>query len=223
MDAGIIVVLWILFGGTHIGMSSLHLRQSLIDKWGNTGFLLVYSLISLLTFGLLVIYYDYARTGLVSAMPLPLLGAALAALAYLLLLLALVLLCCSLFNRTPMGMVPVKAEAYGITRITRHPLNMGFLLFGLAHMLVACSSLEWAFFGGFVVFSYLSAVHQDKKKASLAEGELDEFIQATSVFPFAAILSGKQPFVISEISKLGVILGLVAAIYLYGLHGTLAA
>ena len=221
MDAGIIVVLWILFAGTHIGMSSLHLRQSLIDKWGKTGFLLAYSLVSLLTFGLLVIYYNYTRTGLVSAMPLPLLGNALAALAYLLMLLALILLCSSFFNRTPMGMVPVKAEAYGVTRITRHPLNMGFLLFGVAHMLVACAAVDWAFFGGFVVFSYLSAVHQDKKKSSLAEGELDEFIQSTSIFPFAAMLAGKQPFAISEISKLGVILGLAAAIYLYGLHGTL--
>ena len=49
------------------------------------------------------------------------------------------------FNCIPMGIVTVKAEAYGVTHITRHPRNMSFLLFGLAHMLVACRTLDWFF------------------------------------------------------------------------------
>ena len=129
MDVSIIIILWILFAGTHIGMSSLGLRQSLIEKWGQIGFLLAYSLISLITFGLLVFYYNYAITGVESESPLPLLSGVLTILADLLMVLAFILLFSGFFNRTPMGMVPAEAKAYGITRITRHPLNMAFLLF----------------------------------------------------------------------------------------------
>ena len=50
-----------------------------------------------------------------------------------------------------------------------------------------------AFFGGFVVFGWIGARHQDARKAAEVPGYA-EFQAATSFIPFAAIVNKKQPF-----------------------------
>ncbi|MCP4749480.1 MAG: hypothetical protein GY866_01170 [Proteobacteria bacterium] len=222
MEIWMLVLGWVLFGGTHIGLSALPLRTPMIEKMGDKGFQGIYSLISLATFGFLIYAYVVARPAVAAATEAGGQGTA-AILNQVLMLVAFILLFCGFMNKNPMGMVPTgaelaKPESAGMVRITRHPMNMAFALFGLAHVLTGTSSADWIFFGGFVVFSLLSSWHQDKKKVRLLGKEVGDFVANTSIIPFAAIVTGKQKFAFSEIRKAGILIAVVVAVVARALH-----
>ena len=140
---------WILFAGTHIGLSAEPIRSSLISKAGEKGFQGLYSLVALATFAFLITAFVLTDDeGL-----LVLAGGASASwmvhISNFLMLMALILLICGFTNPSPMGMAPTKPEAYGIIRITRHPMNMSFALFGLSHLLTNRTGADWIFYLGY--------------------------------------------------------------------------
>jgi len=86
----------------------------------------------------------------------------------------------------------VVSRAQGIQRITRHPQNFAFGLFGLAHMLATPSAGGWMFFGGFIVFGILSSMHQDRRLLAAGPATAKQFLGDTSAVSFAAILKRNQ-------------------------------
>ncbi len=59
-----IAALWILFGATHMGLSSLRLRPALVSNLGDRGFLAAYSLVALAVFvPLTVVYAGHRHEG----------------------------------------------------------------------------------------------------------------------------------------------------------------
>ena len=214
---------WLLFAGFHIGLSAEPVRSQLVGKMGEKGFQGFYSLIALITFGLLIAGFVLSDT---SAMPVFDAGAAVSwmgHIASLLMLLAFILLFAGFANPSPMGMAPTKLEAHGIIRITRHPMNMAFALFGLSHLLVNRLPVDWIFYLGFVLFGVLSSMHQDKKKIRQGGQDYQNFVDSTSILPFGAIVTGKQPLKLSEISKAGLLLGIVGTVVARILHPTMMA
>ena len=218
MNTTLLVFAWLLFAGTHIGMSTGRLRTSLVKKLGEKGFMGLYSLIALGTFGLLIELYRSTRPigppVLVSGMRHP----AVVHSAELLMIFALIFLFTGFFNRTPMGMISGTKEPKGIVRITRHPMNMAFAIYGFTHLMTNRMLGDWIFFGGFILFAYLGSVYQDKKKAE----QLADFYKVTSIIPFAAILGGRQQLKWREISKTGTIIGIVAALGIRLLHPSMS-
>ena len=74
-------------------------------------------------------------------------------------------------------------RVFGIARITRHPLMMGFALFSLTHLFVGGQPIDVAFFGGFFLFAVGGAWHQDRRL--IAENEpFAAFAQETPFVPF---------------------------------------
>jgi uncharacterized membrane protein len=124
----------------------------------------------------------------------------------------------SFLQPSPVGIAPVKAEARGMMRITRHPLFCAFALWGLGHAIVNGYLGDVLFFGGFVVFSLVGALHQDARKQRDEGERLAEFYAQTSVLPFGAILAGRNRLVVEEVPWLGLLIGLVAAVAIYLLH-----
>ncbi len=212
MEVWLIALGWALFGGTHIGLSTHPVRRFLASRLGPKAFLGVYSLLALLTFGLLIFFYTNVRPvgGIVLGWGMD--HPALPRVSEVLGLLAFLLLFPGFLDRPPKSEVRGAREPYGITRITRHPMNMAFALFGLAHLLTNRHAGDWVFFGGFVLYGYLGSLHQDRKLARRARGALDSFLAATSIVPFAAILARRQSLRVGEISKVGLLLGLLAAV-----------
>jgi uncharacterized membrane protein len=135
----------------------------------------------------------------------------------------------SLANASPLGLMPSfspgtpqstmplqrddarKLTAYGLTRITRHPLILPVVPWGIANALVGGGEPEdWLFFGGLSLYSLLGCWAQDlrviKQEGSvgttfLSNGSvrdeqqdllLQKFYQSTSFVPFAAIVDGRQ-------------------------------
>ncbi len=221
MEIWMVLIGWILFAGTHIGLSSDFVRPGMIDKVGEKGFQGIYSIVALVTFVFLVMSYSDAKSSetLLFAFgkdsPIMMAG------CNVLILFGFIFLFSGFADKTPMGMGPAEFKASGIVRITRHPMNTAFALFGLSHLLIQRSTADWIFLGGFILYGYFGSLHQDIKKVKQSGGKLEEFVSNTSIIPFAAIITGKQPLKLGEISKLGIILGIIATIIARILHSSM--
>jgi uncharacterized membrane protein len=198
MTLTLIVLFSALFVATHLGLSHDPIRSGLVAKIGEWPFRGLYSLISFLTLGPVAVLWWQNRH----------LGAILWELPFWTeRIVAAVLVFCGLFllfqllaAPSPAGMMPAKNEARGVLRITRHPMNMGLALWGLAHLLANGTVGDVAFFGCFVVVGVLGPYHQDSRlKRSKGESYVD-FCRETSVLPFAAILGGRNRLAIDELS-----------------------
>lgn len=218
MDEMVLGLAWLGFGGTHTILALVGVRRGLIGLLGKNGFRGVYSVISFLTFGFLIYAFFTRHT---TGIPLWSFGESHVVFLvanHVLMFLAFALLFGGVFNKTPMGMIPAIPRPVGVTRITRHPMNMAFALFGLAHLLTNRLTTDWIFYGGFVLFGMIGSMHQDRKKSHQTKGALDEFIAQTSIVPFWAILRGKQSVNFAEFSKLGLVLALAMTVLARVLH-----
>jgi len=192
---GVIFFWWVMFGGSHIIGSMIPVRTYCISRIGTLGFKCIYSVVALATFiPLCYVFLTHKHAGT----PLDYFhGYFLSLLAQLLMLVAFIVLLQALTTTNPMT---TNAELFGrdissvcgIQRITRHPQNFAFGIFGLAHLLVSPFLGDWVFFGGFIVFGIVSAIHQDKRMLAMGHVQVRRFINDTSAIPFAAILDGRQ-------------------------------
>jgi len=89
--------------------------------------------------------------------------------------------------------------ARGVLRITRHPFLWGVALWGLGHALVNGERFALMLFGVLALMSVLGARSIDRKGRARDPEAWAPFEDATSNFPFAAIVQGRNRFVLSEI------------------------
>ncbi|MEM7018222.1 MAG: NnrU family protein [Pseudomonadota bacterium] len=213
-----LVVFWVLFGGTHLILSSVKIRTLIIDKIGPPGFQGLYSLIALATFVPLVWIYWENRHGsrMLGDFLLHMPGTRV--FAMILGFIGFTLIIASFFQPSPVGMVPGQAQAKGLLRITRHPLFMFMALWAFSHMLVNIYMTDWVFFGGIAAFSIIGAMHQDHRKRILEQEKLGQFMNETSLIPFYAIVAGRNRMVWGELPWVGIVVGGIASGFLYWLH-----
>lgn len=180
----LIAMLWLGFAATHMGLSSLPVRSRLIAVLGAGPFGLLYSVVALGFFiPLGRVYFTHKHAGdLLWALPH---DATMLWIMNLGMGCAFILLVAALVRRSPAAVVPGEAKVAGIYRITRHPLMMAFVLFGLLHLIPNGSTADLAFFGGFVLFAMAGAWHQDHRKLAMGSPGFREFYEQTSFFPFA--------------------------------------
>ena len=120
MALTMLVLMSVLFAVTHIGMSHDPFRARLVEGLGPKGFQVVYSVVSLVTFGVAVSIFAHNRKAgpVLWTTPVWLLP-----IVYLLMLLAFLLLVLSMRDRSPAMMIGGKMEPEGVLRITRHPVK----------------------------------------------------------------------------------------------------
>jgi len=213
-----IVFWWLAFAGSHMVLSSTRVRPTLVAKLGSSGFAGLYSLVAFATFVPLVwVYLDSRHTGpeLWSLRAAP--GAQLA--AVVLGTGAFAVLVASFVQPSPAGMDP-RAEVmpHGLTRITRHPMLVAFILWAAGHLIVNGFATDVAFFGGMALYSIIGAMHQDARKRTTRGEELAAFYRETSLFPFTAIISGRGRLVTDELPWAGFIVGAIVGYLIYWLH-----
>jgi uncharacterized membrane protein len=216
----LLVVFCVLFPLTHVLLSHGGIRAGLIralrGEWPFRG---LYSLVSFVTLGgAAAIYWGHRHMGPIVWEVSPTVERVV---ALPLMLASLVLLVLSLANPSPASMMPGKLEARGIVRVTRHPMNMAFALFGIAHMVANGALGDLFFFGQFVVLGVLGPLHQDARLAREKGDAYREFRRQTSLIPFAAILRGRNRFDASELAFPMFLIGVVAFVALVVFHGRL--
>jgi len=216
--------LWAAFAGSHLALSSRAWRAALLARLGENGFRSLYSLIALACFVPLVWIYAHAK----HAGPLlwTTLGPSWLARAAnaLLMGLAAVLCVAALLPRSaaPSSMAAPGASMMprGLLRVTRHPLLSAFGLFGVAHLLVNGSLADVLFFGGWPLFAWVGARHQDARMRRERPGYA-ALADATSIVPFVAIATGRQRLVASELPLGAVGGGVALAVALRWWHASL--
>jgi uncharacterized membrane protein len=215
-----ILLWWLLFGVTHIGGSSQLVRSPLIRRLGLPGFKALYSVVAFATFiPLCSVYSNNKHAGAVLFVP----DSGLRLSTQVLMLMALIFLGQSLATKSPLTTIAemtgsFRGRARGIQRITRHPQNFSFALFGFAHMLSNSFIGDWIFFGGFLIYGIFSAIHQDKRTLAFGPKEVREFQAETSIVPFAAILAGKQRLALREYNLIGLLISIIVFMVLRVFH-----
>lgn len=178
------------FVGTHLALSH-PLRAALVARLGERGFLGLYSLISFTTLGWMV----WAWRGTEATAPLWMAPSWSWPIASGVMLAASILLVGSLIGNPafphpgagPRAIPPPR----GVFAITRHPMNMSFILWALVHLSLSGSTRNLVVAGGILALATLGTIGQDAKKARLLGDTWRDWQRRTSVLPFAALMAGR--------------------------------
>ena len=216
MTLTLIVVFSALFAVTHLVLSHGAIRDGFVGTMGQWPFRGLYSLISFLTLGPAAVLWWQNRH----------LGAVLWELPFwperiisgLLVLFGFFIIFQLLATPSPASMMPAKNEARGVLRITRHPMNMGIILWALAHLLANGTVGDVAFFGSFVVVGVLGPSRLDARLKKTRGEDFTEFCNQTSVLPFGAIIRGRNRLALDELSFPLFLIAIVAFVTLTIFH-----
>jgi uncharacterized membrane protein len=222
--AAILALLWLLFGGTHVGLATGRVRGALVDRLGDRGFMALFSAIASISFAALVVYYAAHRYEGAPGLALTAVPAVrwllMAAIAFGVALITAGLIA---YPRMPMALFdqPIR-QPRGIERITRHPFFVGVAVLGVAHAFLATRLVGAVFAAGLAVLGIAGAWHQDRKLLARRGGPYADYLARTSTVPFAAALAG-QPLAWRELPLGALAGGLVLAVVLRLGHGVLFA
>jgi uncharacterized membrane protein len=218
-------LLWVVFGGTHIGLATGPIRGRLVARLGELGFTAFFYLVASTSFGVLVAYYAAHRfegTAGLALASIPVMRSILMIVAVA--GLALTAPALAVYPRLPTAVFgqPIRTPR-GIERITRHPFFAGFALFAVAHALLATRLVGTVFFAGFALLSALGAWHQDLKQLARRGTAYADYLAATSAVPFAAVVSGRQRLVWRELPVAALAVGIGVALALRARHDAIFA
>ena len=180
----------IAFVGTHLSMSH-PLRAPLVARLGERGFLGVYSLVSIVTFGWMILAWraipDPSPAWVAPLWWWPIASA--------IMLLASILLVGSLIGNPALphpGAPPREIPPpRGVFAITRHPMNWSFMTWAAVHVSISGSARNLILAGGIFLLALIGSVGQDAKKARLIGEPWRQWQSRTSFVPFAALLHGR--------------------------------
>jgi uncharacterized membrane protein len=220
-----VALLWLLFGGTHIGLATRRVRTALVDRFGPWGQIGAFSLVASVTYAALVAYYAahrFAGPAALAAGQHPVARTALIACVVVGFTLALASLWTYPASPYALGNARTR-EPRGLERITRHPFFAGVALASGAHALLATRLVGTVFFGGLVLLSALGAAHQDRKLRALRGAPYEHYMSVTSFMPFAAVLAGRQRIAWGELRWTPVLVSLLAVYALRVVHASIFA
>jgi uncharacterized membrane protein len=177
-----------LFVGTHFLMSRLRTRY--VARMGETGFLIFYSAISLVTFGWMLYRYGTMVPEQLWVAP-----SFVRLLTYAGMFLALVMLAGSLLAPNPSlavpGMIDKVQPGRGVLAWTRHPMMWGIALWAVLHTLVNGDTRTLILCAGMAILALVGARNIDRKKR-IQLGDKWLAVEAqTSFVPFARQFSGR--------------------------------
>lgn len=215
-----VLVGWLVFGASHSVLSHPPVRDRLVARLGDRGFLGVYTLVAFATFVPLAVAFFSNRVS--AAVPLPDLARVPGVwwLTMALMFVAIQLIVIGFASPNPVSALMARGEtaAVGVLRITRHPGFMGVGLAGFAHLLVNPAPIDRAFFGGMVAYCLIGCAHQDWRKRRAGDAATARFFAETSFLPFGAIASGRNRLVVSELRPVLVVAATAVFLAIFFAH-----
>lgn len=204
-----------LWFGLHAFVAGSELRWWLVQRLGQKGFLALFSLLSLASLWFLIAEYRKAGFYPLWFSPKPIHYLPIAIMPF-----ALVLLVGAFSTPNPTSVGAENAlertnVARGVLRITRHPFLWAVALWSGAHALVTGHVAALLFFGTLCVTALRGTSSIDEKRERTNKAEFKRYREVTSNLPFAAIFSGKNRLVWSELWVPAVIAALLVAVILH--------
>ena len=187
------------FFGIHAFVSGSTLRDRIVARIGEQGFLGLFSLLSLVGIVWLVRAYSAAPAVMLWASPLWFRPVAL-----VLVFVAATLVVVGLTTPSPTatggeGVLDGAEPATGILRISRHPFLMGVALWAATHLIASGDAAGTVLFATMFALAAIGPRLIDKKRARRFGEKWDAFAHATSVVPFVAIAQGRNRLELGEI------------------------
>ncbi len=204
-EYGMLLLASAAFVGTHFLMSH-PLRKEMVRIFRPGGFALLYSVISLLTFGWMIAEFLRAQKAGAYWPPTDIVWI----IASIITLLAAILFVGSLVRNPSFPGANEKLavqKPFGVYRLTRHPMMWSFALWGIAHIIVAPRPDNFIFAGAIIFLALAGAKAQEIKKARLVGVKWDVWLRQTSFglqlgqignIGFSAWLSGIALWVIAS-------------------------
>ena len=213
-----------LFVATHIGLATSRIRTALVSALGDRGFTVFYFLVAAATYSAFIMSYAAHRLDGPA-------GADLGATALRWPLILVIVTGMMLMSAGLLAYPGMPSALFGQTvrpprgveRITRHPFFAGTAMMFLAHTLLAPRLTGAVFSLSIAILAIVGAWHQDRKLHARRGSAYGDYLAATSGFPFAAIVSGRQRLVPREQPLGAYAAGAVAAVALRMVHGSLFA
>jgi uncharacterized membrane protein len=226
MEPVIALAIWSsLFVATHLLISSEGVRPRLIGAIGAQAYRGVYSLVAIAILAAMIIVFAHHKHAGPMFWDLRDYGPA-RLLTWLMMFAALIILTAGLINPSPSSMVASAdggSGARGVLKLTRHPAFVAFSLFGFAHMLMNGWAGDVIFFGAFPALGILGGFAQDRRKLTELSENYRRFVESTSFFPGAALISRRQRWTAADTPwaaiGIGVAVGAVLVLfhpYLFG-------
>jgi uncharacterized membrane protein len=204
-------LLWLFI---HIGVSGTRLRDAVVARLGERGFVIGFSIASVVSIVLLVMAWQRAETVFLWSAP-PALRWLLAAL----MLPAFILFMAShRRNPTAVGGKGLGEEPRGIQRLTRHPMLWSFAIWAAVHLVGNGDTASLVFFGVFLVTALAGMPSIDAKLARRHGAAWEAFAARTSVLPFGAIATGRNHLAPAEIGWMPPLAGFVLWALLLHFH-----
>ena len=161
-------------------------RAPLVARFGERGFLIVYSLTAFATLGWAVQVWRGMAADRLWMAPMWVHLAAVAVMAF-----AAILFVGSVTAPNPALMgVPAGGRPRGVMRITRHPMMWSFALWGMVHIVLSADSRTIVLSAGIITLALFGAAMQDRKKRQGNPAYADH-IAATGFVPFGAQFRGR--------------------------------
>jgi uncharacterized membrane protein len=209
------------FLGIHLLISGTRIRDRLVAAIGETVYLALFSLASI--GGIVWLCMAYNAT---AGIPNRLYWVAPDWLVHLAPAVMVIAFLFALIGLTTPNPTAVKAEALlekpdttrGMLRITRHPFLWSVMLWSALHVALNGDRASIIFFGTFLVLAALGTLSIDEKRKRALGAKWDGFSRATSNLPFAAIVAGRNKFVVGELGWWRILLGLAAFAAMFYAH-----
>jgi uncharacterized membrane protein len=187
------------FVGIHLFVSGTKLRDAIVQRTGEQGFIGLFSLASL--GGIVWLCWAYG-----DATP-HYLFAEVPALRWLVLVLVFIAFQFAVIGLTTPSPTATGGEArlddeiaaVGILRVTRHPFLWGVAIWALAHAIQNGEASALLLFGALLVLALVGPRSIDAKRARKFGDKWDRFAAQTSNLPFAAIASGRNELRLGEL------------------------
>ena len=199
-SAFVILFLWVLFAGTHIGLGLVPVRMKIISAIGRVNFMIVFSVVAVLTFGSLILYFESAPISEYSSI-LYLPSNIIRPLMFVLSPIGVLFMTFGLCQYLDSSAASLSGECrppVGIYKVTRHPFFLGVSITSFTHSMFSPSLSENIFFLGFTIYPLLGAFLQDLKLSKIRGNPYDQYVGKTSFFPLVAIFQGKQKLALKE-------------------------
>ncbi len=201
--------------GWHVGVAGTKLRGRVVGAIGEVGFMIGFSIGSVLSIMLLVMAWQAAPVWFLWSAPRELRW-----------LLALAMLPSFIFfiasvtqpNPTSAGQKLAEGGPRGMTRITRHPMLWSFAIWAGVHMLANGDAASLIFFGAFLVTCVLGMPSIDAKLAKRDPAMWARLAPTTSILPFGAVLAGRGRVDWAEIGPRPLVFGTVLWLGLLAAH-----
>jgi len=208
----------VFFVAIHIGIAGTRVRDELVRRVGENAYLGIFSLLSILGITWLCWAYSSAPT-LWLATPAPWTRIV----ALVLVFIAFLFVVIGLTTPSPTstgGDARIEADdaVTGILRITRHPFLWGVATWAGAHVLANPDAASLVLFASLLGLAVVGPPSIDRKRSRRFGENWRPFASATSSVPFAAILTGRNRLVLSEIGVARFVLAIALYALFVGIH-----